>query len=411
MNQFPQSAQLDFMLAAGELDVGHMDAIARMVANFHQDIDIADDSMDYGNNDVIYQPVEENFNQIRAHLDIRPYAKTLVSLRSWSNATFVKLESVFKQRKSNGFVRECHGDMHLRNLMWLDTGPTAFDCIEFNAHLRWIDVISDMAFLVMDLQARQQYQLANRFLNSYLEVTGDYTGLSVLPFYLCYRALVRAKVDALLVEQKNSTQQDGQQSLAEFESYLQLAKTYTHVTTPKLIITRGLSASGKSTVSQQLIDAMGMIRIRSDVERKRLFAAALTDKTSNEINAGIYSTQASQQTYAKLAELTSQVIGAGYSVIVDAAFLKYEQREPFQQLAERLGVAYIILEITAPENVLRQRIIERRRDVSDADLVVLEHQLANWQPLHQDEKNNAISVNTGDAFEMDALVKGINLDF
>lgn len=408
MTQFPQSAQLDFMLAAGELNVGHMDAIARMVANFHQDIEIADDAMDYGNNDVIYQPVEENFNQIKEHLNITSYANTLDSLRSWSNAAFVKLESIFEQRKSDGFVRECHGDMHLRNLVWLDTGPTAFDCIEFNSHLRWIDVISDMAFLVMDLQDRQQHQLANRFLNSYLEVTGDYTGLSILPFYLCYRALVRAKVDALRLEQKNITEEDRQQSLAEFESYLQLAKTYTDVSTPKLIITRGLSASGKSTVSQQLIDTMGMIRIRSDVERKRLFAATLTDKTSNEINSGIYSTQASQQTYTKLAELTSQVISAGYSVIVDAAFLKHGQRKPFQQLAERLGVAYIILEITAPANVLRQRIIERRHDVSDADLAVLEHQLANWQPLHEDEKNNAFSVNTCDAFEIDALVNDIN---
>jgi len=408
MRQFPQSAQLDCMLAAGELNVGHMDAIAHMVANFHQNINIADDTMDYGNNNVIYQPVEENFNQIREHLDIRPYANTLALLQSWSKSTFVKLESIFKQRKCDGFVRECHGDMHLRNLVWLDTGPTAFDCIEFNSRLRWIDVISEIAFLVMDLQDRQQQQLANRFLNSYLEVTGDYAGLSVLPFYLCYRALVRAKVDALRLEQKNIAVEDRQQSLTEFESYLQLATTYTDVSTPKLIIMRGLSASGKSTVSQQLLDATGMIRIRSDVERKRLFEATLTNKTSNEINAGIYSEQASQQTYAKLAELTSQVISAGYSVIVDAAFLKHEQREPFQQLAERLGVAYIILEITAPADVLRQRIAERQNDVSDADLAVLEHQLANWQPLYDDEKDNAFSVNTGDVFEIGALVNDIN---
>ena len=408
MRQFPQSAQLDCMLAAGELKVAHMYAIARMVANFHQNIEIADDKMDYGNNDVIDKPVEENFEQIRGHLDTTPYANTLASLQSWSKTTFEKLAPIFRQRKRDGFVRECHGDMHLRNLMWLDTGPTAFDCIEFNSHLRWIDVISDIAFLIMDLQDRQQQQLANRFLNSYLEFTGDYAGLAVLPFYLCYRALVRAKVDALRLEQKNITAEEKQQSLTEFESYLQLAMTYTDNPTPKLIIMRGLSASGKSTISQQLIDAMGLIRIRSDVERKRLFAATLTDKISNEINAGIYSTQASQQTYAKLAELTSQVISAGYSVIVDAAFLKHEQREPFQELAEHLGVAYIILEITAPADVLRQRIVERQNDASDADLAVLEHQLANWQPLDDDEKNNALSVNTGDVFEIDVLVNDID---
>ena len=416
MAQFPQSAQLDLMLAAGELKLEHMDAIARMVADFHQNIEAADSSVDYGNNDIIFQPVEENFSQIREHLDITPYASTLAELEAWCRSTFEKMHAVFEQRKRDGFVRECHGDMHLRNLVWLNSdlngGPTAFDCIEFNAHLRWIDVISEVAFLVMDLQDRQQHQLANRFLNSYLEITGDYAGLSVLPFYLCYRALVRAKVDALRLEQQSITQEDRQQSLAEFESYLQLATTYTQESAPKLIVMRGLSASGKSTVSQQLVDAAGMIRIRSDVERKRLFSVSLTssapsDKTPSEINAGIYSAQASQQTYAKLAELASQVISAGYSVIVDAAFLKHQQREPFQQLAKRLDVAYIILEITAPTEVLRQRIVERQTDVSDADLAVLEHQLANWQPLQEDESNNALTVNTATTVEIDALVDAI----
>jgi len=409
MRQFPQSAQLDFMLTADELDVKHIDAIAHMAADFHQNISIADDSTDYGNNKIIYQPVEENFSQIKEHLDITPYAEILNSLQSWSQSTFAKLDSVFKQRKNDSFVRECHGDMHLRNLVWLDTGPTAFDCIEFNSHLRWIDVISDIAFLVMDLQDRQQAQLANRFLNSYLEITGDYAGLSVLPFYLCYRALVRAKVDALRIEQKNITAEERQQSFKEFESYLQLAMTYTSHSMPKLIIMRGLSASGKSSLSQQLVDATGMIRIRSDVERKRLFATEAANTTANKINANIYSTDASQQTYGKLAELASQVISAGYSVIIDAAFLKHKQREAFQQLAERLAVAYIILETTAAESILRQRITERKYDISDADLAVLEHQLANWQPLHDDEKNYAYSVNTGDVFDIDVLMNRMEI--
>ena len=410
MAQFPQSAQLDLMLAAGKLNAEQMDAIARMVANFHQNIKIAVDSMDYGNNDIIYQPAEENFSQIREHLNITLYASTLAVLQSWSKSTFENLKFIFEQRKRDGFVRECHGDMHLRNLVWLDTGPTAFDCIEFNSHLRWIDVISEVAFLVMDLQDRQQHQLANRFLNCYLEVSGDYAGLSILPFYLCYRALVRAKVDALRLEQKNITQEGRQQILTEFESYLQLATTYTDDSTPKLIIMRGLSASGKSTISQQLVDAIAMIRIRSDVERKRLFSILLNsnEKVANKINAGIYSRQASQKIYEKLLQLTSRVIDSGYSVIVDATFLNYEQREPFQQLAERLNITYIILEITAPEKILRQRIVKRGNDVSDADLAVLEHQISNWQPLHEDEKNNAISVNTGLTFEIDTLVDAIN---
>ncbi|MDA3868351.1 MAG: AAA family ATPase, partial [Gammaproteobacteria bacterium] len=327
MTQFPQSAQLDHRLAAGELEAEHMDAIAQMVAEFHQHIDIADDTMDYGDNAVIYQPVNENICQIREHLDTTPYADALAALETWSECTFDELKPVFRQRKQNGFVRECHGDMHLRNMLWLESGPMAFDCIEFNAHLRWIDVISEVAFLIMDLQARKQPSLANRFLNSYLQLSGDYAGLGVLPFYLCYRAMVRAKVAALRLSQENIKADEKQNTLADFESYLRLAGNYTQPTSPKLIIMRGMSASGKSTVSQQLVDAMGLIRIRSDVERKRLFSVPLSEKSMNEqtsdkIDAGIYSPQATQQTYAKLLELASQVIAAGYSVIVDAAFLK-----------------------------------------------------------------------------------------
>jgi len=417
MTQFPQSAQLDNMLIAGELKLEHMDAIAHMVADFHQTVEVADDSMEYGNKETIYQPIEENFAQINEYLDTEPYADTLSALSQWSSSEFIKLKPVFTQRKTDGFVRECHGDMHLRNMVWLNTGPSAFDCIEFNPQLRWIDVISEVAFLVMDLQDRQQYQLASRFLNTYLEVTGDYAGLSVLPYYLCYRALVRAKVNVLRLEQKNIPEEEREQILTEFKSYLELATTYTQQPAAKLIIMRGLSASGKSTVSQQLLEILGAIRIRSDVERKRLFDidsnnSSSTDNTADKINKGIYSAQASLQTYTKLAELASGIISAGYSVIIDAAFLEYERRKPFQLLAESLAVSYIIIEITAAVDILRKRIKERKHDVSDADLNVLEHQLTNWQPLHKDEMDAAIHVDTGEVLEMDVLADKIKqVDF
>ena len=409
MTQFPQSAQLDNKLAAGELKLEHMDAIAHMVADYHQSTNVADETMDYGNKETLYQPVEENFRQINKHLDSEHYTDKLTALSQWSKSELAKQQAVFLQRKADGFIRQCHGDMHLRNLLWLDNKPMAFDCIEFNPELSWIDVISEIAFLIMDLQHRQQHQLASRFLNSYLEVTGDYAGLSVLPYYLCYRALVRAKVNVLRLVQKNITVDVRKQSLAAFESYLHLAAAYTQQQTAKLIIMRGLSASGKSTVSQQLLETLGAIRIRSDVERKRLFGIdsdnnVACDKTPGKIDSGIYSAQASVQTYKKLAELAAEIIRAGYIVIVDAAFLKHEQRKPFQLLAKHLAVSYIIMEITAPAEVLRQRINKRKNDVSDADLSVLEHQLANWQALQKGESKSAVSINTADVLDIDAIV-------
>ena len=404
MTQFPQSAQLDNMLLAGQLKAEHMDAIARMVADFHHTIEVADNTVEYGDSKLVYYPVEENFTQINQHIDTTPYSSTLNHLKQWSRSVFNKREKNFTKRKQDGFIRECHGDMHLRNMLWLDGQPMAFDCIEFNDTLRWIDVISEVAFLVMDLQDRKQYPLANRFLNAYLEITGDYTGLSTLPFYLTYRAMVRAKVNALRLEQKSANTEEDEQARAAFESYLKLAATYTQQAKPQLIIMRGLSASGKSTVSQQLVDSYGAIRIRSDVERKRIFEVNPAEDAGDKIDQGIYTSKASQQTYTRLQELCTQIIDAGFSVVVDAAFLKHEQRAPFQLLAKRLAVRFTIIEITAPAGVLRQRIIEREHDVSDANLAVLEHQLANYQPLLVSEQASAITVNTAEALDVDHLL-------
>ena len=408
MKQFPQSVQLDNMLASNELHAEHMDAIAQMIADFHQRTNIADSAMEYGNSEMVHQPVEENFVQIKKHLDTDSYAENLATLDRWSSSEFLKLKSTFEQRKRNGFIRECHGDMHLRNLVWIDDKAMAFDCIEFNSKLRWIDVISEVAFLVMDLKDRQQHQLANRFLNSYMEITGDYSGLSVLLYYLVYRAMVRAKVNALRLEQKNISANERQQTQAAFESYLDLATNFTDKPEPKLIIMRGLSASGKSTVSQQLLDRLGAIRIRSDVERKRLFHTAGQNNTANKIDNGIYSAEASQLTYTHLSALATTIIDAGFSVIIDAAFLKHVQRVPFQKLAGYLNVHYVILEVTAPDEVLRTRIKQRKNDISDADLSVLEHQLSSWQPLRESEMATIITVNSTLALDANALTDKIN---
>lgn len=407
MSQFPQTALLDFKLSAGELTIEKIGSIARMVAEFHQTTKVASDSMKYGNGDLIFHPVIENFEQIFQQIDNESYSKTLNKLKLWSESEYLRLKAIFLQRKNNGFIRECHGDMHLSNMIWLEDRPMAFDCIEFNPSLRWIDVISEVAFLVMDLQAREQPQLANRFLNSYLEITGDYAGVSVLPFYLSYRALVRAKVSALSLNQKNISS-----TMHSFETYLNLASFYSQKPAVKLIIMRGLSASGKSTISQQVADKLDAIRIRSDVERKRLFENSLTNnkkpgKTS-KIDSGMYSTQASQQTYSKLVELASQVINTGYSVIIDAAFLKYNQREVFQQLAQKLCVPFVILEVTASPEILRQRIKSRKNNVSDADLSVLEHQLSCYQPLHESESKTAININSTQILDIHGMIDTIN---
>ncbi|MBE9568390.1 MAG: AAA family ATPase [Proteobacteria bacterium] len=415
MKQFAQSAQLDRRLLDGRLEVAQMDAVADMVAGFHQVIARAGSAEPYGEIDAIYQPVAENFTQIRQNIASDDLTDRLNRLASWSQAECSRLKTVFKQRKADGFIRECHGDMHLRNLAWLNDKPVAFDCIEFNPSLRWIDVISEVAFLVMDLQHRQQSEMANRLLNRYLEVTGDYAGLHVLRFYLCYRALVRAKVAALQSAQAVTSGGVTSELMNEFSSYIELASDYADLDSAdagrsKLIIMRGLSASGKSTVSQRLLEVTGAIRIRSDVERKRLFSVNDNTVYGDELNAGIYTQQATRDTYEKLRHLAELVISSGYSIIIDAVFLKHEQRELFRLLAERLQVEYIIIEVTASPEILRQRIIQRKDDVSDANLKVLEGQLADWQILHEDEVGSSVNIDTGVSFDLENVARIIKAD-
>lgn len=404
MRAFPQEAQLDRLLARGTLHARQIDVLARHVADFHTQIDVADATTPYGNPETVRQPIEENFKQIRKHVQDSGALCLLDELEFWSGATAHALHSFFAQRKSAGFVRECHGDMHLRNIAWVGDAPVLFDCIEFSPSLRWIDVMSDVAFLVMDLQDRKHPELALRFLNCYLEHTGDYAGVGVLRFYQVYRALVRAKIDAIRAHQEGIGQEEQAEAEKDFFEYLDLALTYVRTAKPQLIITRGMSASGKSTVSQLLLEQLGAIRIRSDVERKRLFGLQPEDDGQAAPGKGIYSPEATQKTYRKLEELAARILDVGYPVIVDAVFLNHEEREQFRKLAKSRQAPFVILQCTADAETLYQRILQRKNDVSDADLEVLEMQHAKWQPLHKHEHIHAVTVNTAAPIDIYSLV-------
>ena len=403
MVAFPQQAQLDRLLAHDALQPCHIDILAVYIAAFHQQTDIAGGDSVYGNPEIIYQPIDENFKQIREHVKNPKALSSLAELENWGAAAFRELQAIFVQRKLAGFIRECHGDMHLRNIAWVDDAPLVFDCIEFSPSLRWIDVMSDIAFLVMDLQDRKQTALAHRFLNMYLQHTGDYTGVRVLRFYQVYRALVRAKIDAIRADQVDIDKTEQAEAENDFFTYLNLAQSYVRGTRPLLIITRGVSASGKSTLSQSLLEQLGAIRIRSDVERKRIFGLQPEDEGRAAVGKGIYCLEATRKTYSKLTELTADIVDAGYSVIVDAAFLHYEERLQFRKLAEHKKVPFIILECKADTATLRRRIMQRTKDVSDADLQVLEMQLSTWQSLRAEEQCCAVLVDTRTAVDIKSL--------
>lgn len=407
MVQFPEAARLDRMLTRGELRPEHIDLLAQELAEFHGRVAIAGDDKPFGDPEHVLEPVQQNFTQIRSRIETQDQTQ-LRRLEIWSELTFAELRPTFENRKRRGFVRECHGDAHLANMVWLEGRVVLFDCLEFNENLRWIDVMSETAFLTMDLDDRGHPDLARRALNAYLEHTGDYEGLAVFRFYQVYRALVRAKVACIRLSQSGLSEEERRDVREEYLGYANLAERYTLSPHPALIITHGLSGSGKTWLSQRLLEAFDAIRLRSDIERKRLHGLAPQARSGSGIDSGIYTAEAGRRTYARLAELADAVLKAGHTVIVDAAFLKREQRNQLRAVAEQAHAPFIILDIRARENALRQRLQDRarqEREVSEADLAVLDRQLATREPLATDEQRHAFIVDSGASPDITALAQ------
>jgi hypothetical protein len=303
---------------------------------------------------------------------------------------------VFLQRKREGFIKECHGDLHLHNMALADKDILIFDCIEFNPNLYWIDVFNEIAFTVMDLDDHDHSDLGSAFLNRYLEITGDYEGLQVLRFYRVYRAMVRAKVACIRLQQEQNSTLPGTAE-NEFRQYQSLALRYIQIETPHLFITHGLSGSGKTTVARKLALEAEVIHIRSDIERKRLFDLHETERSDSAVNAGIYTESASDRTYQHLADITRLVLESGYSIIVDAAFLDRKKRANFRKIATELAIPFHILDCSATEQELRQRLVARNRegtDASEANPDILDYQLQHTEKLDKAESQLAITVDT-----------------
>jgi len=393
MIQFPQSDRLDRVLARGGLSAPICDSLARAVAHFHQETTVAPADSPFGSYDRVHEPVEESFRQIVSR---EGESEQTSRLGGWCRDEHVRRRPDFTRRQEQGFIRECHGDLHLENMVLLDGLVTLFDCIEFSDHLRWIDVISDLAFALMDLRHRGRPELAGRLLNAYLELTGDYEGTKVLRYYLVYRALVRASVSCIRESQANLSDEDRSTNRQRCEQYLELACRDMQPPSPWLAVAHGVSGSGKTSYTQSLLEAAVAIRIRSDVERKRLSGMLPTARATDSIAEALYSPEMTRAAYDRLDALAQSILDAGYPVIVDAANLKRAQRQRFCAIAASKRVPYVILDFQAPESVLRAR-IERRtltgHDASDATLGVLEEQLRTQEPLTAEERAASVLIN------------------
>lgn len=401
--QLPLEVKFSHLLQAGTLYSFHIDILARQLAQCHARLPTLDkpslsiyQQVMQGNVTPFYAknlPTDINYNQLRQLTD------SLLTL-------FKQYESNFQTRTQQGFVRDCHGNLRLDNLAFVENEVVILGSRATDSTLRWMDVLSELSGLLVDLEYLQALTLAARFLNIYLEYTGNYTGLPLLRFYQAYQAFSRAKIVIYqLSKQKNSTKEILTQ---QYQTYIALLERYLQPRTlPVLILTYGVSGSGKSTVTQLLLEAIGAIRLRSDVERKRLFGLDFLERNGAE--RGLYDLEISQMIFKGLETLARHILQARFSVIIDATFLQRAGRTPFRRLAHTLNIPCVILACSASEENLFQRVLLRQQkddDPSDADINVLKQQLAIKESFGTDEQ--VISVNTDQPLEIAEIVRKLH---
>ena len=394
MRRFDEAGRLDHLCARGVLTAAHVSDLAGAVADFHAEAAVASANSHFGAPQQVLAPMLDNFHDLAELMvpdaDMR---RRLQALRSWTEQQFELLTPVLQARKAGGMVRECHGDLHLANMVLIDGRVRLFDCLEFNEDLRWTDIAGDVAFAYVDLLEHDQAALANWFVNEALARSGDYASAGLLRFYGVYRAMVRAKVAAIRASQTGDIDDDDDDSTEAIRQCLSHAERLAAPVPVRLVITHGLAGCGKTFVSTRLLQQGGAwqrtLRLRSDVERKRLYGLAPTQRSGSTTGDGIYSADAHTRTYAHLLAMAQPLLRAGWSVLVDAAFLKRAQRDTFHALATHCGAGFGILAPQADTDILRQRIQARQAlgsDASEATLDVLEQQLRWIEPLDDDEE-------------------------
>lgn len=381
MRQFPDEGLWSNRVAQGLLTLPEVDRLAHRLASFHQAAPSAPPDSPWGTPARRLATWQGTLDGLAAQPEMAR-RDSLATVTAWLSAEAERLPPFWQARHDTGHIREGHGDLHLANLLTLPDGEvTAFDCIEFDPALRWIDPISDIAFAVMDLAAHGRADAAWRLLNGWLDHTGDHAGVPGLRAELVHRAAVRALVGGLSAPPLASS--------THGPDYLDAARRFTLGTPPSLTITHGLSGSGKSHASQRLLQASGAIRLRADVERKRLFGLSAQARSADHIPGGIYSADASQRTYAALLHHAERLLQAGWPVVLDAAFLRRAERTAARALAQRLKLPFGILHCEAPTEVLQARLAQRAAeglDPSEADASVLARQGQWIEPLDDDER-------------------------
>jgi uncharacterized protein len=390
MVQFPQSALLSNLFDSGQITTDDIVEMGQVVAQFHAEAQTSEYISSFGTVAKILQSIDDNYRQTEKYIDRSQTQQQYTETKAYTDRFLLEYQKLFLGRISGGFIRECHGDLHLRNICRWQTKILLFDCIEFNEPFRFVDTMYDVAFAVMDLEARGRKDLANRFLNTYVEQTGDWAGLQVLPMYLSRQAYVRAKVTSFLLDDAGISSEDRLNAAETARNYYHQAWSYTQTQQGRLIMISGLSGSGKSTLGKQISESLGGVQIRSDAVRKHLGGIPLLTKGDDSL----YTPEMTARTYQEVLALGSKLAAQGFTVILDAKYDRQSLRTAVIDLAQSEAIQLDIIHCTAPASVLFDRLAQRTGDIADATVELLASQQAAWEDFSPIEAEYVTRIDT-----------------
>jgi aminoglycoside phosphotransferase family enzyme/predicted kinase len=395
MHQFPQEALLSERYKEGKLPIERMEELGHVVADFHRNTATNDYICSFGEIPKIRAAFDENYEQTQNYIGVAQTQEQFDETQAFTNRFFTERAELFTRRREEDKIRECHGDLHLRNICIWNDKLLLFDRIEFNEPFRFVDTIYDVAFLVMDLDARGSRDFGNAFLNTYMEQTGDWEGLQLLPLYLSRQAYVRAKVTSFLLDDPEIPETVKQEAVDSATDYYRLAWEYTQKGEGKIMMMSGLSGSGKTTIAKEIARKLGAIHLRSDAVRKHLAGIGVNQKGDDSL----YSPEMNEKTYNRLLELGVMLAAQGFSVILDAKYDRQGLRQKVMNQGGKQNIPVQILHCDAPMAVLRDRVSGRTGDISDATPDLLAQQQAQAEDFTEAEKAHVVSIDTTEDWE------------
>jgi len=381
MLYLPQNRMMNILLDRNQVTPEMTRQVARKLVDFHTRAATNPEISAFGKIEAIRVNTDENFSQTEKYIGRTISEKQYHRIKNYTNGTLQTRAEIFKQRADSGKIRDCHGDLHAQHICF-SNGICIYDCIEFNDRFRYCDVVSEIAFLSMDIDHFGRADLSRSFSDAYIEFSKDAQIKELLKFYKCYRAYVRGKVGCFKFDDPYISEDERKLTLETTRSYFELADSYSR-SSPLLFITVGLVGSGKSTLSHAIAGRLGLTVISSDIVRKQLAAIPLTEHRLEEMESGIYSADFSLKTYDKLITSARDILEQGDSVILDASFIKADDRQKARQLAEETGADYLILECTLNEANTRQRLEKRMKNgsVSDGRWEIFGPQKLKFEPV------------------------------